>query len=376
MKKYKHVQTGMIAEESDSKELYIINGCTIHRKLIENTSDWVEIKPDECFDINDWVYGDSSHTKLIKLGKVLNIIGIGSNAIVSASEYYYINYDGDVVDSSCGGDTITFGRARHLKKATMTQIHNGLSIVAMNLGYEKDVWIKSITNNGISTKLTSNTFSLSTDNNGNTRLVNDNYVVYCNGVWAEIIEAPKEELKCNFGDVTFLIKNSKYCKTTYGDVTYEEIDNAIKYLQNPPKLAGHALTIHSHFEILGKYDVLTEIANRNKKDKYVITIGFGCESGTLDELIAIRKAMDSLKNTEFILPDAWYIIVTEENKVDVSIWRFEKNYLNYMLKTGDITGMHKLGTKEHDYQSDSNECKKNYGTEITYEQFKKYVLNK
>ena len=80
------------------------------------------------------------------------------------------------------------------------------------------------------------------------------------------------------------------------------------------------------------------------------------------------------KEQEFVLGKTWHIKVTEENQNIVSEWRFTDT--SKKLNIGYVTGMYDWdgrGThicKEHNSYKDDN----NWGDEITFEQFKKYVL--
>jgi len=91
----------------------------------------------------------------------------------------------------------------------------------------------------------------------------------------------------------------------------------------------------------------------------------------------IGKPYDVTTLPEFILPDNWYILVTEENATDVLTWRFEDSYeikdnITFLDK---IVGMDIDGCKGHN-PKDQIKSKDGYdfGNEITYKQFKKYVL--
>ena len=103
--------------------------------------------------------------------------------------------------------------------------------------------------------------------------------IYYNGNWAEIVESKPEIRTAKFGEVTFTIEgNNDYATTKYGKVTKGLIEKAVDYLKNPPTLAGFKLTIHTE----NGYE---KISNVNKLFK----IGFGCQSGTLQELENILK---------------------------------------------------------------------------------------
>jgi hypothetical protein len=93
-----------------------------------------------------------------------------------------------------------------------------------------------------------------------------------------------------FGDVEFLI--DKYgASTIYGYISFDEIKKALKYINNPPTLANYPLTIHN---------TLTKgatILNDEELCKFNnLTIGFGCQKGTLSELTKIYKEIKALRN--------------------------------------------------------------------------------
>jgi len=82
----------------------------------------------------------------------------------------------------------------------------------------------------------------------------------------------------------------------------------------------------------------------------------------------VERCFELVKSVnEFTLPASWYITVTEENKAALTKWR------GYNLTVGYITGMYDWGrriAKEHNARYDG----KGWGIEITFDQFKKYVL--
>lgn len=93
---------------------------------------------------------------------------------------------------------------------------------------------------------------------------------------------------------------------------------------------------------------------------------------TLEEF---KEAYENMKKPEpaFTLPEAWYVRVTLQNQAELSEWR------KVTLPIGYVTGMYDWGVghtintsgirKEHNPRPDSN-----WKNEITFEQFKKYVL--
>lgn len=79
---------------------------------------------------------------------------------------------------------------------------------------------------------------------------------------------------------------------------------------------------------------------------------------------------------EFILPKNWYVIVTKENQDKVSEWRFENK--TYRVDIGKLcgysTGTQGMEGKGHNPANEPKGDSYDFGKEITFEQFKKYVL--
>lgn len=92
------------------------------------------------------------------------------------------------------------------------------------------------------------------------------------------------------------------------------------------------------------------------------------------------KEWQSLPDEEFVLPEKWYIIVNEENKIKVNNWycngdTFLKPYLHIcgMVKQyGSIVkGYNELPNIKN---GDGNDSSYDFGFEITFDQFKEHVL--
>lgn len=86
------------------------------------------------------------------------------------------------------------------------------------------------------------------------------------------------------------------------------------------------------------------------------------------------------QENKFVLPEKWYIIVNEENKIKVNNWY---GYGDLFLKPNlHICGMAKqYGKVEKGYNEvqnikngDGNDSSYDFGIEITFEQFKQHVL--
>ena len=85
-----------------------------------------------------------------------------------------------------------------------------------------------------------------------------------------------------FGKVKFTIKKGdNFATTEYGKVTKEDIEDAISWVENPPKLAGNTLSIHYN----STYCKITELDNNG-----TLSYGFGCQEGSLKELKTIYNA--------------------------------------------------------------------------------------
>ena len=104
----------------------------------------------------------------------------------------------------------------------------------------------------------------------------------------------------------------------------------------------------------------------------------------IEEYERFEVPFDVTDYNPFILPKNWHIIVTEENAEDVLKWRFERIYNDKDKITfkNHFVGM-TLNREDTQYEKGHNPKDKvkdseghyDFGIEITYEQFKKYVLN-
>ena len=101
--------------------------------------------------------------------------------------------------------------------------------------------------------------------------------IYAKGIWATILP---QDVQLKFGSEVFtIVKGQDYAATPHGRVSKQQIEEAIKYIENPPKLNEYSLEIY------------TEIGHTPLKNA---RFGFGCvECGKrngLNELKAILKA--------------------------------------------------------------------------------------
>ena len=70
------------------------------------------------------------------------------------------------------------------------------------------------------------------------------------------------------------------------------------------------------------------------------------------------------------IPKTWYVFVTEENQEVLFNWRFKDPSSNCKLTTDHIVGKSTLSERGHNCRN----LTKNFGNEISYEDFKKYIL--
>jgi len=88
------------------------------------------------------------------------------------------------------------------------------------------------------------------------------------------------------------------------------------------------------------------------------------------------KDLNFEDNAIFVLPEFWHVLVTDESKPALSEWLFDSKLNMYTLKPNvHIVGVcKKNGTKSFNIKEDLIGLNFNFGEEITFEQFKKYVL--
>ena len=122
---------------------------------------------------------------------------------------------------------------------------------------------------------------------------------YCGSNWnlrrEDFRSATEDEIKAvlepvlYFGKVEFKLDKINMLYTTkYGPVSLDDLQKAIKYILNPPSLGGHSLKIHNN----SGYASLGDIHAVDKNLK----IGFGCESGTLEELLKLETRIQDYIN--------------------------------------------------------------------------------
>lgn len=100
----------------------------------------------------------------------------------------------------------------------------------------------------------------------------------------------------------------------------------------------------------------------------------------IEEYDRLGKPFNVIKFNNFTLPGNWHIVVTEENAEDVLKWRFESSY-SYKDKADYSDNLVGIAKEDNCYHKGHNPKTEiigdtyDFGIEITYQQFKKYVLN-
>ena len=84
------------------------------------------------------------------------------------------------------------------------------------------------------------------------------------------------------------------------------------------------------------------------------------------------------EKTNFVLPEFWHVLVTDENKQALSDWLFGAPVPYYKLESNlhivGICRQNSLNPKGYNLKDNLKGTNYNFGEEITFEQFKKYVL--
>ena len=103
--------------------------------------------------------------------------------------------------------------------------------------------------------------------------------------WEPVYEDTRPQISVlYFGNIKFTLNALfRNYNTEYGTVSLEDIEAAINYFTLPPKICGYAATVHTAD---GKYTALDKPCDNFK-------IGFGCVSGTLEELIKLRDLIST-----------------------------------------------------------------------------------
>lgn len=151
----------------------------------------------------------------------------------------------------------------------------------------------------------------------------------------------------------------------YYSENYNNIDNynyILKYkdLNNNPHISHYNSISNDAYSSIGRF--------RDYKDE-----------NNLPRITFEQFKKYVLKEEEFVLPEIWHCIITKENQEVLSKWRLSN--CSSLLNIGYLVGMTKHGNnrifKGHnpgDKISEKSIFSYDFGNEITYEQFLKYVL--
>jgi hypothetical protein len=100
-----------------------------------------------------------------------------------------------------------------------------------------------------------------------------------------------------------------------------------------------------------------------------------CSVGSAKTVFTQEDLKEYVKN-KIVLENKWHVIVTKENQKVLSDWRFENH--NHILDIGYIVGMTNSNScsTSNLYEKGHNpvSSKENFGKEITYQEFEKYIL--
>lgn len=165
-----------------------------------------------------------------------------------------------------------------LEKPTTEEIKECLITIAKEKGFVKDIKYASAYD-GTPDGIIRGEFTL--ENNNCLKDSCGRYVYYGDkNRWATIIPS---DIILYFGSESFTIKKGEdFATTPHGRVSKQQIAEAIKYIENPPKLNTYPL---SFFNSKGEQKSMEYMSER--------AIGFGCVQGKLSELKIILKAFES-----------------------------------------------------------------------------------
>ena len=254
----------------DSDEVKWLEACHNAGKYLTKEE---ALKPKPTIKVGDIVIVTNQHSKNdASVGRLVKVVRIDNSGVPYKTEDYYKLYNWSKSTSWCAG----------VRLATQEEINEALLNKAKK-SYPIGTHFKSafIPNNQTIYSVEKDYYNWYRDNS----IVVNHRVgpsIYYEGNWAEIVESKPETKTAKFGEVTFTIKgNNDYATTKYGKITKKSIEKAIEYIKNPPSLGEYSLRIH----VGSKYESLDFPDNLFK-------IGFGCQSGTLQELENILRCFD------------------------------------------------------------------------------------
>lgn len=174
---------------------------------------------------------------------------------------------------------IRFPKIIEFNIATNKEIEYILKYVAKDKGFKEDSLIHSVINpNKVSTRIHTLYGDLQYDPSDD--CLRSSYTIYKKGKWAEIHNIQKAK----FGKTEFIIIDNQTIRCAKGDITLNEINKIIEWISNPPIIFGYNISLYLPYEEMG-FEI-------TKKDKFT----FGCEIGTLKDIIAIRDTVINFKS--------------------------------------------------------------------------------
>lgn len=156
-------------------------------------------------------------------------------------------------------------------------------------------------------------------------------------------------------------------------------------VKNRLEISGNTINQPTKFESFNPDLFLALAAMTDKEDGIKGEWWIGTSSGklfkqTIEKSLntsgVIRKAtaqeiIEHFERKEFLLPKFWHVVVTEENVDVLSKWRFGEEYPKHKLNIGYIVG---FSSWQNSKQHNPSDSRGRFGSEITSDQFKKYVL--
>lgn len=131
-------------------------------------------------------------------------------------------------------------------------------------------------------------------------------------------------------------------------------------------------------------DLVMSVKSKRKTVQTIKSFKYSSDKSRIQTVTSLHQRGIDINRLEhfievepkFVLPDAWYVVVNKENLDTLSKWIFENS--NFKLVIGGIVGKNNFqGCKNSKGWNVSKLIKGKYydfGNEITFEQFKKYVL--
>ncbi len=191
---------------------------------------------------------------------------------------------------------------------------------------------------------------------------------------------------------------------THGDMREMSLDEISKYLPDghPDKITKVVDSIPKTSHVLGKFSIGDVVVStgevlpyRQKGDMFVVhpesdsmllyykhdlssSDTTSWRKATFEEAEAYRKGITNVSHivkpvvipeSNNYIPNTWYITVTEGNKYELELWRWDGNRDNLKLNLGQIVGIHSRFGKCHNHRPTEE-----FGSQISYDTFRKEIL--